>query len=205
MKKLAVFAVMGLVFATTAFANVVVFQDGQATVHKPGTGITINAKTSTRVLYEGILITIPKGQKVQISKAQKGGKIEIFGVNMKGIEVAGKQISSNGQAKVSVSPETREVASISGNTTIVSNDVIFSGKNNVQKVNKVTPKQEAPKVKTQVETKTQTSTTSTPTKTQTVEPVVFPTVSEYVNEIAAQQSTQDVERPDMSQSSTTGA
>lgn len=208
MKRLAVFAVMGLILSTAVFANnVVVFQDGQATVHKPGTEIAINAKTTTRVLYNGVLITVPKGQKVQISKSQKTGKIEIFGINMRGVEVAGKQVSSKGQAKVSVSPDTREVVGISGNTTIVSNEVIFINKNKTQNNNKVVNNQTVTQTNIQTVSETPKKATegSVSAKTQTFEPVVFPSVSEYVNEVAAQQATQDVERPDMSQSSTTGA
>ena len=201
MKKLAVFAVIGLLLSTTAFANIVVFQDGKATTYKPGSTIAVNAKTTTRVLYDGVLITIPKGQKVQISREREENgkeKVKLFGVNMKGVEVAGKQISSKGQATVSISPETGEVAETNGNATIVKNDVILTdNKSNTQKVNKPV----VPQTKTQTAPKAQTQ-QAAPAKTQTVEPVVFPTVSEYVNEVTAQQSTQDVEC--MSPSSPTG-
>ena len=134
MKKLALSAVIGLLLSTTAFANVVVFQDGKVTTYKPGTEIAINAKTTARVLYDGVLITIPQGQKVQISKEE--GKIKLFGVNMKGVEIAGKQISSKGQATVSVTPSTGEVASVKGATTIVSNDLISTNKGETKEGNK---------------------------------------------------------------------
>ena len=201
MKKLVVFAVVGLLLSTAAFANVVVFQDGKVTTYKSGSEVAINAKTAARVLYDGVLITIPKGQKVQISR--EDGKIKLFGVNMKGVEIAGKQVSSKGQATVSISPETGEVASTSGSTTIISNDVILTNKNNAQETNEQVVSQT--KTQTVTQPQAQTRPAVTPAKTQTVEPVVFPTVSEYVNEVATQQSSQDVERPDMSQSSTTGA
>lgn len=197
MKKLVVSAVVGLLLSTAAFANIVVFQDGKITTYKSGSEIAINAKTAARVLYDGILISIPKGQKVQISR--EDGKIKLFGVNMKGVEVAGKQISSKGKATVSITPDTGEVASKSGSTTIVSNEVILTNKEEAQEVAKPAVSEE----KTQTATKAQTqANTAAPVKTQTVEPVVFPTVSEYVNEVAAQQASQDVERPDMSQSTT---
>ena len=200
MKKLAVSAVIALFLSTAAFANIVVFQDGKITTYKPGSEVAINAKTTARVLYDGILITVPKGQKVQISK--ENGKIKLFGINMKGVEIAGKHVSSKGQATVSISPETGEVASIKGSTTITSNEVILTNKEEVQEGNK--PVSNQIKTQTVIKTETQTKQAVTPTPTQSIEPVVFPTVSEYVNEVATQQSTQDVERPSSSQYAPSG-
>ena len=73
MKKLALFAVVGLFLSVTAFANIVVLQDGRMTSYEPGSNVVIKGKTTSRVLYDGVLITIPRGQKVQISK--KDGQI----------------------------------------------------------------------------------------------------------------------------------
>ena len=196
MKKLALFAVVGLFLSVTAFANIVVLQDGRMTSYEPGSNVVIKGKTTSRVLYDGVLITIPRGQKVQISK--KDGQILVFGVNLRGVEIAGKQVSSEGQAMFAVSPETMQVSSIRGNTTIVSNEVIFDGSKNTGNINKVVNKPGTVVVKSG-------PVSQAPVQTQVSEPVVFPEVSEYVNEVVTEQASQDVERPDMSQSTTTGA
>ena len=183
MKKLVVFAVLGLFVSVTAFARVVVLQDGKMMTFADNSEISVSGKHASRVLYDGDLITVPANQKVKVEK--KEGKIIVTGTNLKGIEIAGKSISSNGQAAIAVAPETMEISTISGDIAIVSNEVIFKGDSKMQntvKVNKTT------NTNNQQVAKTENAKVSVPA----TETVVFPEVSEYVNEVAAQQSAQDV-------------
>ena len=194
MKKLMIFAIAGVVLSAIAFANIVILQDGKITNYDKSSEVTVNGKTTSRVLYDGILITVPKNQKVQISK--KDGKIAVSGNNLKDVEIAGKQVSSKGEAIVVVSPETMEVSVVEGDTTIENNEVIFDSAKNPGDVTKVVTKKTVSVAKPQPQMVA---------KVQVTEPVVFPEISEYVNEIAVQQAVQDIERTDMSQSTTTGA
>ena len=179
MRKLALFAVMGLLLSTAAIAEVMVLQDGKIMSFREGSQVIVSSKTPARVLYNGVLIIVPAGQKVQVSK--KDDKIWISGTDMKKIEAAGKTISSKGYAIIAISPDTLEVLSIKGDVSIVKDEVILPHKANT-KVNK---KQEAAPKKT-----------SAPV----AETVSFPEISDYVNEVTTQQSAQDV----LSQSSPSG-
>ena len=191
MKKLILLAVMGLFISATAFAEAVVLQDGKTTSYSQGSSIMVNGKTTTRVLYDGILITVPQGQKVQISKA-KDGSILVQGKNIEGVEVAGEVLSAKGQVTFSVSPKTQKITNIT--SVGVENKVqTDANKKQAKKQNKSTVKKDNSK----------TANTSKPAVTAA--PVVdFPTASEYVNEVVSQQTAQDVERTETSPSSVTG-
>ena len=180
MKKLVIFTVIGLLLSTTAFAEIMVLQDGKMMSFKEGSQVIVSSKTPARVLYNGVLITVPAGQKVQVF--QKDGKIVLSGTNMKGVEVSGHSISSNGTATIAISPETMEVISVTGDVNIIKDEVVLAHKGKIKANNK---QQVAAKPAAAV-----------------AEPISFPEVSDYVNEIAAQQSAQDV--TDMSQSSPSG-
>ena len=184
MRKLALFAVMGLLLSTAAIAEVMVLQDGKIMSFREGSQVIVSSKTPARVLYNGVLIIVPAGQKVQVSK--KDGKIWVSGTNMKGVEVSGQSISSNGQAIIAVSPDTMEISSVKGDVSIVKNEVILTHKSKIG-------------------TKNKQQTAAKPTQTTVAaatEIASFPEISDYVNEVNAQQSAQDV--TDMSQSSPSG-
>lgn len=172
MKKLVLSAVIGLFISATALAEVVVLQNGQTTSYEQGTPVTISGEMPARVLYDGVLIVVPQGQKVQISKA-KDGSILVTGDNISGVEVAGEKIFSKGQATFSVSPNNYKVSKIKYS------EAAAPAK---QKENKPT------KVVSQKNSEAK-PVASAPT---TVE---FPTVSEYVNEVVTQQATIDVMSP----------
>ena len=200
MKKLAVLAVMGLFISTAAFAEVAVLQDGKTITYEQGTPIMTSGTSPVRVLYDGVQIYVPQGQKVLISKA-KDGKILITGTDLKGVEVGKERISTNGLAVFSVSPSTMKVDEIKGDISVV-NLVEEEQKN--QKESKKAQK-EAEKAQKKEATKAKSAAKASSTKTNTsMQTVEFPAVSDYVNEVAAQQASQNVERPDLSQSSPNG-
>lgn len=200
MKKTLIFAVMGMFLSVSAFAGVVVFQDGKTMVYHQGSEVNVDGKTTSRVLYDGILITVPKGQKVKIKgqDSEMGKNIVVSGSNLKGVEIAGKNVSSKGQATVSVSLNTLEVKTVKGNTMIEENGVVINsiGQGNTNQANKVQ--------KTEKMTNNKQTAYVVNTSSSVNESAIFPEISDYVNEVAAQQSTQDVERPTLSQYSTSG-
>lgn len=185
MKKLVIFAVVGLLLSTIAFARIIVLQDGQTKSYSDSRdSIVIDGKTPASVLFDGVLIKVPANKrKVTIKRGEgKEGEINISGRNLKDIDIAGKKISSNGQATITFSPKTREISVVNGE--LANND-------------NAAPKNAAQKTVKQAATKS--TVKSTPATQVVVETVEFPEVSDYVNEVTAQQSVQDVE--DMSQSS----
>ncbi len=194
MKQLMMFAVFGLI-SLAAFSQVVVLQDGKTITYRQGTGVTVFGKTVSRVLYDGVLITVPKGQKVRIGvqENEMGKKILISGTNLKDVEIAGKSVSSKGRTIISVSPETLQLVTIKGETTVNNNGIVANriNRTNTDKENKTNKsvktnnKQLTPAVSNEV--------------------IDFPEISDYVNEVVVQQAVQDVERSDMSQSSVEGA
>ena len=170
MKKVAIFAVMGLFLSATAFAQIIVLQDGKRMYFPEDSQVVISGKTPAKVLFNKsrMLISVPANQKVQVQK--KNGVILVSGTDMKGVEVAGKTISSNGHAIVSVSPKTKEVTNLRGDTSISESEVVLASNSN-----KMNNKQPAAKNNTAIN-----------------ESTIFPEISEYVNEVVSQQSVQDV-------------
>lgn len=179
MRKLALFAVMGLLLSTAAIAEVMVLQDGKIMSFREGSQVIVSSKTPARVLYNGVLIIVPAGQKVQVFK--KDDKIWISGTDLKGVDVAGQSISSNGPAIVKVSPDTMEV-NVEGDISVVKNEVIL-----------------ARKAKTKTNDK---QTTTAKPVAPSAKVTSFPEISNYVNEVSAQQTVQDTAY--MSQSSPSG-
>lgn len=166
MKQLVISTVIGLLLSTTVFAQITVLQDGKKMFFKEDAQIIVSGKTPATVLFNGVIINVPAGQKVQIQK--KDGNIWISGTNMKEVEAAGKKISSNGHAIVAISPDTKKVTSVRGDINIARDEVVLardnSRLNNKRAVN----------------------------ETISNESISFPEVSEYVNEVVSQQSVQDV-------------
>ena len=181
MKKIVMFTAMGLLLSTTIFAEVMVLQDGKTMFFKEDSQIIVSGQTATNIRYNDVSITVPGNQKVQIQK--RGNKIWISGTNMKDVEIVGNKISSNGHAIIVISLDTMEVTNVRGDISIINNGVSLNHKNtkNIKNNRKVSTKTETNKVS---------------------EPVSFPEISEYVNEISAQQAVQDI--TDMSQSSPSG-
>ncbi len=180
MKKLAVLAVMGLLLSGAAFAETLVLQDGVTKVYNQNDVVKISGKTSASVSIKGVRIFVPKGKDVQISTGMDG-HILIEGSDLEGVELFNGQKFvklSSGTKGVSVAPSTLAVSDLSG---------------------KVAEKEKATK-QTKSTKQTKENKASNNKATITTE-VTFPTVSEYVNEVAAQQTAQDVERPDLSPSS----
>ena len=116
MKKLVMFAVMGLVLSATAFAEVMVLQDGKTMSFKDNSQIVVSGKTASRILYNGVLLIIPAN--IRVSVQRRDGKVLISGNDMKDVEVVGKEISSKGYGVVSVDPITKEVVVVEGNVKI---------------------------------------------------------------------------------------
>lgn len=119
MKKIILFTVASLFLCVACFSQVVLLQDGKTVTYEPGAELVVTSKTISRVLYDGILITIPKGHKLQIKK--KDGKIFVSGTNLRDIEIAGKSFSSKGHAIISVSPDDMKVTKVKGDITINKN------------------------------------------------------------------------------------
>ena len=185
----------------TAFSQVIVLQDGKTTTYHKGTGVTILGKTVSRVLYDGVLITVPKGQKLRVGvqENESGRRILVSGTNLKDVEIAGKSISSKGRTIVSVSPDTLKVVTIKGETTINDNGIVA---NRINKINT----DRANRANKTVKTTNKQFAAKVPATNETVnETVDFPETSDYVNEVATQQAVQDIERADLSQSSVEGA
>lgn len=192
MKKIVIFAVLGLFLCGTAFARVVVLQDGKTTILADNSEFTVAGKDHSRVLYDGVLITVPPHKKVKIGK--KDGKIMISGTNLKGVEISGKSISSKGNTIIYVSPDTMKITTVQGDTSIIDNGVV---NNHLQKNSKTKNSNKDEINRTDNKNSSVESKTSAPA----AENIVFPEASEYVNEVAAQQTAQDVENTDLSQSS----
>lgn len=198
MKNTLMFVVLVVFLAITASSQVVVLQDGKTTSYQRGSEVTISGKTTARVLYDGVLITIPKGQKVQVKR--KGNKVFISGNNLKDIEIVGRSLSSKGPAIVSVSLDTMKIVDVKGDVFVDENGLVMSriSKNNkVSKTNKTSVKSKTSKMSNQQKADSSISNAN--------DEEAFPEVSDYVNELATEQAAQDIERPDMSQSTTTGA
>ncbi len=202
MKKILTLVIIGVLLSIAAFAGIIMFQDGKTMVYHQGSEVNTNGKAVSRVLYDGVLVTAPKGQKLTIKgqEDETGKKVVVSGSNFQNVEVAGKNVSSRGNTVIVVSPETLEVTSVKGNTTIQENGVV------VNSIGKVDAKQED---KVEKEAKKSVSKQNnyavSSSKTFANKSVDFPEISDYVNEVAVQQGIQDIERSDMSQSTTTGA
>ena len=119
MKKIILFTIVSLFLCVECFTQVVLLQDGKTVTYEPGAELVVTGKTISRVLYDGILITIPKGHKIQIKK--KDGKILVSGTNLRDVEIAGKSFSSKGHAIISVSPDDMKVTKVTGDITINKN------------------------------------------------------------------------------------
>ena len=177
MKKLAVFAVMGLLLSGAAFAETLVLQDGITKSYEQSSVVNISGKTSASVSIKGVKIFVPKGKQVQISSGMDG-HIIITGSNLEGVELFNGQKLvklSSGTKGVSVTPNTLAVSDLSGDV---------AAKEQAGKQAK-TNKKEGKTTKGNKETKSQAS--------KPAQEVVFPTTSEYVNEVVSQQTAQDVE------------
>ena len=193
MKKLAVFAVLGLFLSTAAFAEAIVLQNGKVTSYAQENIISLSGETSANVSYNGVKIIAPKGKKIQISKS-RDGKILVNGTDLEGVELSnGKQfVRLTSQNKnISIVPSTLTVSDVEGNepseAAVVQTRQVKPSKN----VNK----QEGKAAK---------STSARPAQTAQVaqQTVDFPEVSDFVNEVAVQQTAQDVtENPELSPSS----
>ena len=86
MKKLAVFAVMGLVLTGAAFAETLVLQDGVTKSYEQNNVVNISGKTSASVSIKGVSIFVPKGKDVQVSTGMDG-HILIEGSDLEGVEL----------------------------------------------------------------------------------------------------------------------
>lgn len=116
MKKLVMFAVMGLVLSASAFAEVMVLQDGKTMSFKDNSQIVVSGKTASRILYNGVLLIIPANITVSVQRRDK--KVIISGNDMQDVEVFGKEISSKGYGAVSVDPVTKEIVVLEGDVKI---------------------------------------------------------------------------------------
>jgi len=189
MKKLAVLAVLGLLVSTAAFAEVAVFQDGKTITYEQGTPVMTSGTTPVRVLYDGVQINVPQGQKVLISKA-KDGKILVTGTDLKGVEVGKERISSKGLAIFSVSPSTMKVDEVKGDISVVN---VVEEEQKAQKEAKKVQKEAKKETKKETKKEQAQKATSTRTSSAAVQTLDFPVASEYINEVATQQSAQNTE------------
>lgn len=181
MKKLAVFAVMGLLLSGAAFAETLVLQDGITKSYEQNSVVNISGKTSASVSIKGVKIFVPKGKQVQISSGMDG-HIIITGSNLEGVELFNGQKLvklSSGTKGVSVTPNTLAVSDLSGNVAAKEQAEKQTGKQ------AKTNKKEGKATKGNKEIKSQ--------ATKPAQEVTFPTASEYVNEVVSQQTAQDVE------------
>jgi len=206
MKKLLMFAVIGLFISTTAFAEIIVLQNGKTTTYresKEGEGykaIPVEKNTYARVLYDDVLISIPpQSNKMQIKRENQN--IRISGANLRDVDVAGEKVSSNGHVILEVTPKTAtsemEIRLIKGDASVVKDGKTVA----LSPTKKTAPKKESKKKTAEKPAKTaeKPATAKPAAQTATAEAETFPEISEYVNEVAAQQTSQDVERPDLSQ------
>lgn len=111
MKKVAILAVIAML-SMSAFAQVKISQGGIVTSFETDASITLSGKNSAEVLYDNILISIPKGQRVVISKNTQG-KIFISGTDIDGIKTLGKTLSAKGFAIFVLNPKDQSVERIS--------------------------------------------------------------------------------------------
>jgi hypothetical protein len=181
MKKLAVFAVMGLVLTGAAFAETLVLQDGVTKSYEQNNVVNISGKTSASVSIKGVRIFVPKGKKVQISSGMDG-HILITGSSLEGVELFNGQkfIKLSSGKGVSVAPDTLAVTDLSGNV--------------------VTKEQTAQQAKKQSSQATK-EVKGTKSQASDTQEIVILEISDYVNDVVTQQSSQDIERPYLSPSS----
>ncbi len=186
MKRLVTFGIIGLLLiAAVAFARVVVLQEGKVMTFADNSKVVVSGKNPSRVLYDGVLVTVAPNQKVEIRKEEikKDGEIKkqivISGTDLKDVKVKGKSISSKGETEITV-PLDDEVK-----IDVVKGEVYKDG----VLVNKDLVKEETIKPA---------ATKQSVEKQAIVKPVIsetvdFPEVSDYVNELAVEQAVQDVE------------
>lgn len=199
MKKTALLAVLVLFFAISSSAQIVVLQDGKTITYEPKAELSIAGKTTSRVLYEGVLITIPRGQKVHIKK--RDGKILISGTNLRNVEIAGKNISSNGHVIISVSPDNMKVTTLKGDSTITRNGFLTNRVNKTENKNKKNIKPNSSKFENKGKKYLRQYSYYEEDEEQEEEENLLE-ISDYINEVSAQQSAQDVmDSADLSQSS----
>ena len=186
MKRAFIFAVLSLFFSIATFSQIIVYQGGkEPKVYPQKSKIVISGKETTRVLYDGVLIIIPKGQKRQVSIKQEGREVVISGTNLKSIEAVGKSFSSNGNATVYISLDVMKITKVKGNAFIDQNGYIENRLNkNRQMNNKKQSFDEDLKAVSDFDNEED-----------------FPQTSDYVNDVASQQTAQDVEMSDLSTSS----
>ncbi len=190
MKKFRVIGVIGLLLLfTVAFARVVVLQDGKTMSFADNSQIVVSGKTPARVLYDGVLVTVSPNQKVKIRKEEmkkEDGDIErriiISGTDLKDIKVHGKTITSQGATEVALSIDNTKIDVIKGK--VYTDGILL----------KEVPAQEKSIKSAVTKQSAENQPVVKPIISETIE---FPDVSDYVDELAFEQSVQDVE--DMSQ------
>lgn len=107
MKKLTLIA-LAVMLCSTAFAQVKVSQNGILTTRERDAAITISGRNAAEILYDGVVISIPQGRKVVVSKT-KQGRILISGANLEGVKVEGKALDYEEGASYIVDPKTKKV------------------------------------------------------------------------------------------------
>ena len=196
MKKLAVISIiLLLLFAVVAFASVMVLHKGKVKALPDNSKVVVSGENPSRVLYDGVLVTVPPNQEVEIRKEnvkKEDGEIEkrlvISGTDLKDVKVKGQNISSKGETEVSVPLDDNE------KIDVIKGEVYKDG----VLVDEVLVKEEPikPAVVNQAVEKQaiKKQTVVKPVVTKTVE---FPEISDYVDELVYEQAVQDV--GDMSQ------
>ena len=193
MKKLAVLAVIGLFVSAAAFAEVIVTQNGKTVTYEQGTPVMTSGDAPAQILYDGVEIKVPQGQKVLISKA-KDGKVLITGTDLVGVEVGKEVISSKGLAVFSAAPNAK-IDQIKGEITVINVNADQAVQKEAQKAEKEAEKEAKKEAKEaqKAEKSAKTVTSVKTTNAAAVQELDFPVASEYVNEVVSQQTAQDVE------------
>ena len=187
MKKFALLAV-AVLFSVAAYALVKVSQNGNITTYEKDVNVTVSGKSAADVLYNGVLVSVPKGQKVVISK-NKEGKVLVSGDTLKEVKVAGQTVNINEPATLVVDPDSKDITTVTVAEQLAAQQA--QAQADAQEAAKAA-KEQAKAAKEQAQAAAKAAAASA-NQNVIVEEISFPEASNYVNEIVSEQAIENVE------------